>query len=323
MTGSLMRLCIDTADPEEAHDWLRLAYVDHSARLSGNRESFRFSHRLADCGSFTFGAAQHSMTLHGEWEPLEDTVLFSHLISGRFHIRSHRSAVLATPGDVFAYDPESRMSVMWSDIRMANVRIKRATVDRIATTLIGDDRSAGPVGFDLARPLSESRAMHWKRLMQYVTGDVIANPDVHSSPILMGQALRLIVASALETFPNSTLDRARHSASAASPGSVRRAMAYIEEHADSDIDLTDIAEAAHVGPRALQRAFRRSLDSTPLGYLRSVRLERAHEQLVAADADDGTTVVEVAARWGFGHPGRFAGAYRTQFGRSPSETLRG
>ena len=139
----------------------------------------------------------------------------------------------------------------------------------------------------------------------------------------MGQALRLIVASALETFPNSTLDRARYSASAASPGSVRRAMAYIEEHADSDIDLTDIAEAAHVGPRALQRAFRRSLDSTPLGYLRSVRLERAHEQLVAADADDGTTVVEVAARWGFGHPGRFAGAYRTQFGRSPSETLRG
>jgi transcriptional regulator GlxA family with amidase domain len=31
----------------------------------------------------------------------------------------------------------------------------------------------------------------------------------------------------------------------------------------------------------------------------------------------------VAARWGFGHPGRFAGAYRARYGRSPSETLRG
>jgi transcriptional regulator GlxA family with amidase domain len=133
----------------------------------------------------------------------------------------------------------------------------------------------------------------------------------------------LIAATALETFPNTTLDRARYAALPASPGSVRRAMSYIEEHAGDDIDLTDIADAAHVGPRALQRAFRRAVDTTPLGYLRSVRLGRAHEQLAAADGDDGTTVVKVAARWGFGHPGRFAGAYRARYGRSPSETLRG
>jgi AraC-like DNA-binding protein len=322
MTGSLMRLCIDTTDPEEAHDWLRAVYVDHSARLSGSRESFRFQHRLADCGSFVVGAAQHSMTLQGEWEPLDDTLLVSHLLSGRFHIRSARSAVVAAAGDVFAYDPEARMSVTWSDIRMANVRLRRPAVDRVAATLVGDDRAAPPVMFELARPVGDGRATHWKRLMQHVASDVATNPAVHTSPILMGQVFRLIVATALETFPNSTLDRARRTALPASPGSVRRAMAFIEEHAGDDIDLADIAEAAHVGPRALQRAFRRSADTTPLGYLRAVRLGRAHEQLLAADGGDGTTVVAVAARWGFGHPGRFAGAYRTRFGCSPSDTLR-
>ena len=111
-------------------------------------------------------------------------------------------------------------------------------------------------------------------------------------------AMTLIAATALETFPNTTLDRARYAALPASPGSVRRAMSYIEEHAGDDIDLTDIADAAHVGPRALQRAFRRAVDTTPLGYLRSVRLGRAHEQLVAADGDDGTTVENEAARRG-------------------------
>ena len=35
------------------------------------------------------------------------------------------------------------------------------------------------------------------------------------------------------------------------------------------------------------------------------------------------TVAELAARWGFAHPGRFAVAYRAKFGHSPSETLRG
>jgi AraC-like DNA-binding protein len=318
-----MRLCIDTVDPEEAHDWLRTAYVDHSVRLSGRREDFRFQHRLAQCGTFVVGAARHSMTLQGDWAALDDTLLFSHLLSGRFHIRSRRSAVLAAAGDVFVYDPDVPMDVHWSDIRMANVRFRRAAFDRVAATLGGDDRTSAPVGFELARPLSESKAMHWKRLMQYVNGDVLANPAVHGSPLLMGQIFRMLVATALETFPNTSLDRARHTALSASPASVRRAVAYIEERAGDDIDLADIAEAAHVGPRALQRAFRRAMDTTPLGHLRSVRLERAHEQLVAADGEDGTTVVEVAARWGFGHPGRFAGAYRSRFGRPPSETLRG
>ena len=140
MTGSSMRLDIDTDDPEAAHDWLRSNYVDHSARLSGARESFRFLHRRADCGVFTVGMCQHTMTLHGDWEPLDDVLLISHLVSGRFHIRSRRSAVVAAPGDVFAYDPQAAMSVVWSDIRMANVRMPRAAIDRIAGTLIGDDR---------------------------------------------------------------------------------------------------------------------------------------------------------------------------------------
>lgn len=323
MSGSLMRLNIDTGDPEEAHDWLRSSYVDHRARLSGARDSFRFLHRLADCGSFTVGMCQHTMTLHGEWDPLDDVLLISHLLSGGFHIRSRKSAVVATPGDVFAYDPETLMSVVWSDIKMANIRIPRSGVDRVAASMVGDGRITTPVGFDLARPLTDAKAMHWKRLMQYVSSDVAGNPAVYSSQLMMGQVFRLIVATALETFPNTTLDRARHTALPSSPGSVRRAMAYIEERAGDDIDLADIAEAAHVGPRALQRAFRRSMDTTPLGYLRSVRLERAHEQLTMAAGDDGTTVVAVAARWGFGHPGRFAGAYRERFGRSPSESLRG
>ena len=83
------------------------------------------------------------MTLHGDWDPLDDVLLISHLLSGGFHIRSRRAAVVAAPGDVFAYDPETAMSVVWSDIRMANVRMPRAAVDRVAATLIGDDRDRG------------------------------------------------------------------------------------------------------------------------------------------------------------------------------------
>jgi AraC-like DNA-binding protein len=317
-----MRMHIATGDPEEAHAWLRSAYVDHTAQLSGSRHAFRFSHRLADCGAFKVGVAQHTMDLHGLWDPLDDILLFSHLLSGRFTIRSSRAEVAAGAGDVFSYDPDATMTVDWSDIRMAQVRLQRSAAERLAAELLGDDRAPTRITFDLARPATEAKALHWKQLMRYVTSDVAMNPGAYGSPLVVRQVFRLIVAAALETFPNTAGDDVRRAPGPASSGAIRRATAFIEERAGADIDLTDIADAAHVGPRALQRAFRRSLDTTPLGYLRGVRMDRAHDELRAADPADGATVARVAARWGFGHPGRFATAYRARFGRLPSNTLR-
>lgn len=316
-----MRLHIATSDADEAHGWLCEAYSDHKVSLSGRTSGFRFTHSVADCGVFKVGVARHSMALHSIWEPLDDILLISHLLEGRFTIRSSTAEVVAGPDDVFAYDPDARMTVDWNDIRMAQVRIRRSAVERVAAELVGDDRGTLPLTFALARPTSHAKATHWKRLMQYVTGDVAANRSVHGSPLVMRHVQRLVIATALETFPNSAVAAPGTRASAA-PDAVRRACAYIEEHAGSDIDLTDVAHAAHVGPRALQRAFRRALDVTPLGYLRSVRLDRAHADLQTADPSDGATVGAIASRWGFGHPGRFAADYRLRYGRSPSDTLR-
>jgi AraC-like DNA-binding protein len=84
--------------------------------------------------------------------------------------------------------------------------------------------------------------------------------------------------------------------------------------------LTDIAAVIGVTPRSVQYTFRRRLGTTPLEYLRKVRLNRAHRDLRAADpAVD--TVMEIADRWRFGHPGRFSMAFKAAFGTPPSRTL--
>ncbi|MEJ2861151.1 helix-turn-helix domain-containing protein [Actinomycetospora flava] len=107
------------------------------------------------------------------------------------------------------------------------------------------------------------------------------------------------------------------------PATLRRAIAYLEEHAAADVDVADVAAAAGLGVRGLQMAFRRWRDTTPLAYLREVRLSRAHQELRAADArTGGETVADIAARWHFTHPGRFSVTYRERYGCSPSETLR-
>jgi transcriptional regulator GlxA family with amidase domain len=94
-------------------------------------------------------------------------------------------------------------------------------------------------------------------------------------------------------------------------------------HADPgrQFTATDLAACAGVGIRVLQESFKQHLGMPPLTYLRRLRLDGVHHDLSHGDPWQ-VSVSEVAARWGFTHLGRFAGAYRARFGESPSQTLR-
>jgi AraC-like DNA-binding protein len=102
---------------------------------------------------------------------------------------------------------------------------------------------------------------------------------------------------------------------------IRRAVQYVQLSADRPIGISDIAAASGVGPRALQLAFRRYADTTPWAYVRSVRLDRAHRDLEAADAGRDT-VLAIALRWGFSNRSRFSAEYRAVYGETPAATLR-
>jgi transcriptional regulator GlxA family with amidase domain len=131
-----------------------------------------------------------------------------------------------------------------------------------------------------------------------------------------------LAASVLNTFPNNALTdptiEDRHDASTHTVG---RATAFIDEHAHEDISAADIAAAACVTIRAVQLAFRRHLGTTPMAYLRNIRLERARRELLDTDPTR-TTVTAIAARWGFASPSRFTAHYRAAYGIPPSHTLR-
>ena len=56
-------------------------------------------------------------------------------------------------------------------------------------------------------------------------------------------------------------------------------------------------------------------------YLRRVRLEHAHRDLLAADPAH-QSVTAIAYRWGFHSPSEFTSRYRQAYGVLPSRTLR-
>ncbi|MFM0336148.1 anthranilate 1,2-dioxygenase regulatory protein AndR [Paraburkholderia fungorum] len=105
-----------------------------------------------------------------------------------------------------------------------------------------------------------------------------------------------------------------------SPFFIKRVEEFINESSAEPLRLADIANAVGLPERTLRDGFQKFHGTSPMQYLRQVRLERAREALRNAPLD--ARVSDIALDCGFMHLGRFAIEYRNKFGESPSETLR-
>jgi AraC-like DNA-binding protein len=224
-------------------------------------------------------------------------------------------------GEVFSFAPPDRpYRGTINRARYSITMLDPGLLDQLASPA----RDREPVRLLGHRPVTTAAGVRLRRAIEHLDRDVLADPAVLDNPLLVATASRYLAACVLDAFPNTALtDPTAADRRDARPSTVRRAVAYIEAHADTDISPADIAAAAHVTVRALQHAFRRHLDTTPMAYLRAVRLAGARRDLLAADPSDGTTVTAVATRWGFAHQGRFGATYRRAYGESPGRTLRG
>ncbi|OBI55573.1 AraC family transcriptional regulator [Mycobacterium sp. E796] len=169
------------------------------------------------------------------------------------------------------------------------------------------------------RPRSRGAVRAWHRALDYVTA-ALAAPDTAQQPMIVAAMAPLLAGALLECYPSNATEQDL-AGDPSLPETLKEAVAFIHRHAAGDVSINDIAGAVHLTPRAVQYLFRRQLDTTPTEYVRRVRLHRAHQELLAGERA-GTTVTEIAQRWGFAHTGRFAVLYRQTYGQSPHTTLK-
>lgn len=124
----------------------------------------------------------------------------------------------------------------------------------------------------------------------------------------------------LETVPNNYSPQLTRQVSPAVPRRLKRAIEYMHANTQRSITVADIAREAGTSVRALQASFQHFKDTTPLNYLRTIRLEGVRKAL--ADDANSLSVADIARSWGFSHMGRFAAVYFQAFGETPSETAR-
>lgn len=170
-------------------------------------------------------------------------------------------------------------------------------------------------------PISAALERYWNATVTHARL-IAAEPELIDNDLIRHDLLQNLVGTILTVFPHNFSDESRpHDRGGAATASVRRAIAFMEQHVHEPMTIADIAEAARMSPRGIQNAFKRDLGTTPLAYVRRIRLDAAHRSLLAADPTDGITVAETARRWGFPHPGRFAMFHRETYGETPAQTL--
>lgn len=103
------------------------------------------------------------------------------------------------------------------------------------------------------------------------------------------------------------------------PADLVRAIGWLRDHLSEPVRLDILAQIAGVRPRTLETHFKAFLGTTPLGWVRRMRLARARQEFVRWGAD--ATVTTVALSAGFTQLGRFAAEYRKAFGELPSAAV--
>ena len=306
-----------TDDLAEAREFLDQAYRSRllTADVPAGSPVLAVSH--TETGAFAVSDVALPAHLTFAVDP-SDQVIISTVLQGTVQVERGQDVDRYQAGDVLLGGVRHiGPPVRTRGLRNRNVILPLPLLHAMTGTEPG---TSAPLRFLSCHLASPSARAQWSAVTRYVD-DLLTSPDAALSPLVVTSAARLLAATALTVFPSTALGplapRDRRDASTAT---VRRASAFIDEHAARDITVPDIAAAACVTVRALQLAFRRELDTTPTAYLRTVRLARAHRELVDADLSQ-ETVTAVAYRWGFSSASRFSAYYRETYGVSPKQTL--
>jgi AraC-like DNA-binding protein len=273
-------------------------------------------------GALAVGVSQISSGIEVGMADLEDCYYVNYSASGAMHARHRGRAVEVTPGLGAVYHPVGPVAMTTSDdYGSYAVRIDRRAVNETLEEQVGHPVPPDPV-LEAHVDLRSTSGRRWDRLVRLLCDEAGSTPSVLSHPMIAAPLHDAVVSGFIHATGHRWRERLGRSTRCWSRTPVHRAVEAMRDDPSQPFTPTTLARLAGASTRTLHDGFRRHLDTTPMAYLRLVRLQRAHDELRAA-GPHATTVAAVAHRWGFTHVSRFSQAYREVYGRAPGATLHG
>lgn len=234
----------------------------------------------------------------------------------------HRDVtVTAGPGAAAVLAPEGHAASHWAaGTRMIALRFDRAVVDDALSDAVGYQVTS-QIDFAPAMPVTSAATQSWINMMVLFTKQLFRPDNLLNQPLVGSPFVDSLVHGLLLAANHPHRDALTGDRKFVAPRAIRTAIEIIEEEAHLPLTLSSIAVRSHASVRSLQQGFQRHVGTSPMAYLREVRLRRAHQTLLESNPST-VTVASVAYRWGFANLGRFARAHAKRYGEAPSVTLR-
>lgn len=314
-----VRACDDFADlrrklTESSHYWWPEIGPMRDTR------SFAFAQRMGRLGPVTILDSDFHDDVWvngGELRPHYHVTLPAPTSSAEM---DRRFSGVAAPGCFMVYRPEGEQVDPRYVGRRVSLMIDRHAVEGALADALGRTVHS-QVDVQPFLPNTVGAAPSWITMVSLLAEHMFRPGSVLHQPMVGTPFADSVVRGFLLAADHSYRAILEGEAVNAPPRAVGSAIDVIEAEPHRPWTVSALAACSYVSVRSLQQGFRAHVGTTPMAYLREVRLRRAHEDLLESDPSVAT-VASIALDWGFTNMGRFAAAYTARYNELPAATLR-
>lgn len=286
-------------------------------------ESYRTQYSLAGLGTLrALRIAASRATQFTIRSPVADAVLVTVFEQGTGRLvlpGSDEPAIgNAATGVIRGSEPGTRSTSSDASTRL-NLWLPAGLLRRKLETLL-DGQRVETVAFQPSFDQTRGAGATIRRMIEFLFAEFEHSDSLLANEIAIRSFEDNLALALLLGLPHEHSAGLQRQKTAAAPGNVKRAEAFMRAHAAMPLTIAEIAAAAGCGVRALQLAFQRFRGTTPMRALQQARLEQARTEMLRPDRTD--SLARIAAGYGFSNPTRFARLFRSNYGLYPSEMLR-
>lgn len=257
---------------------------------------------ISSCGQFERLAGHTMQRIHTE------NYLLIWVTQGKGHVTSQGQSHVATAGDLilldhgpghaYGADEHDPWSILWVHFLGP---ASRSFFEAMRRSKKLEQRIAGRLGHPSQFVSLHRRFVEMVNIARLTVPDKVMLQECLLTGMLgmMLHQLNAPVASDVGTGP-------RHD--------IRAVLGYIDEHLNEPLSLTQLASLCSVSERQFNRLFTEQMDTTPLAYIKGLRVNKACVLLGQTDMP----VQEIAHTTGYDDAFYFSRLFRQQMGLSPS-----
>jgi len=300
---------VDTDDAAMARARILSLLIPHELEVHRGLLPFRAVHRQVALDAISLHYLRYEPEVTMTWSPPRWFHLLAIPIFGLCRVGIERRPIEVAPGQCFVFNPSigPRLDLIGNCATLF-VKIPSTELSTRSTDSFGTP-AGSVIEFQSRRAVPREACGALIELVRWVCRDLDHASSVSMSPIAGRRIEDLVIETVLSACPYDRSVPLTMPDPKAVPQNVRRCEEFVELHAADPVTIADMTAVSGTSERMLFQAFRDHRRTSPMAYLKSRRLERAHAELATAE-ESGRTVSQIAGACGFAHPGHFAREYR-------------